>query len=168
MNKTYQYCPFCARKLTKNNQRYQACSCGFIDYQNAKPTATTLILNDKNELLLGKRVFEPFKGMWGVIGGFLNKDEDPITGARREAKEETGLDIEVKDFITIITGKYQSPKLGLFYTFNVYYSARIKGGKMKADDDVAELRFFPLNKLPKIAFANDQKAVKYFIKSLQK
>jgi len=168
MNRIYKYCPFCAKKLTKNINGYKACSCGFIDYQNARPTATALILNGKNELLLGKRSIEPFKDMWGVIGGFLNRNEDPISGAIREAKEETGLDIKIKDFICIITGQYQDPKLGFYYTFNVYYSAKVKGGKIKAADDVKEVKYFPINKLPKIAFINDQKAIKIFIKSLQK
>lgn len=44
------------------------------------------------KLLLIKRNFEPEKGKWSLMGGFLDKDENLADGAKRILNELTGLD----------------------------------------------------------------------------
>jgi 8-oxo-dGTP diphosphatase len=44
-------------------------------------------------VLLIRRGREPFAGKWAIPGGFLEMDEPVETAARRELKEETGLEI---------------------------------------------------------------------------
>ncbi len=51
-----------------------------------------------NDILLLKRENEPLKGYWGLIGGKLKDHEGIEHAAIREAKEETGMDV---DFIAI-------------------------------------------------------------------
>ena len=69
-----------------------------VDFRVA---AKSFIVNDKNELLLLKRrsddVMKP--GMWEIPGGRLEPGEHPHEGVIRETKEETGLDIEVKQIM---------------------------------------------------------------------
>lgn len=45
-----------------------------------------------NELLLCKRVKDPYKGLYNLVGGKIEKNEDGFIAAYRELKEETGID----------------------------------------------------------------------------
>ena len=71
-----------------------------VDFRVA---AKSFIVNDKNELLLIKRrnndVMKP--GMWEIPGGRLELGEHPHEGVKRETKEESGLDIEVKQIMDV-------------------------------------------------------------------
>lgn len=45
-------------------------------------------------LLMVERGDHPFKGHWALPGGFLNPDETPESGARRELEEETSVSVQ--------------------------------------------------------------------------
>jgi ADP-ribose pyrophosphatase YjhB (NUDIX family) len=146
--KNFIYCPLCKSKLKNTPDFFECKSCGHIIYRNSAPTASVLIIKS-NKVLLAKRGIEPFKGKYDIIGGFLKYGEDPVTGALREVKEETGLKIKILDMLGIYMdtyGKEGEP------TLNINYIGEIVSGKIKASDDVAELEWFPINKLPKPAF----------------
>ena len=49
-------------------------------------------MDNKLSLLLLKRQFEPAKGHWSLMGGFVNEDESVDDAAKRVLKELTGLD----------------------------------------------------------------------------
>ncbi len=61
------------------------------------------VVSDAGELLLVKRrpsdVHKP--GVWEIPGGRLAPGEDPFEGVRREAREEVGLSIEVRNPLRI-------------------------------------------------------------------
>jgi 8-oxo-dGTP diphosphatase len=71
--------------------------------ENFRLAVKSLIINDRGELLLIKRrdndVHCP--SHWEIPGGRLNPGEDPEQGLKRETKEETGLDIEIKHPIRV-------------------------------------------------------------------
>lgn len=50
----------------------------------------------QNEVLLMKRAAHKriFPNQYNGLGGHIERDEDPLTGARREIKEESGLDVQ--------------------------------------------------------------------------
>jgi ADP-ribose pyrophosphatase YjhB (NUDIX family) len=56
-------------------------------------TAGAVVVNDEGLVLLVKHVFRPGSG-WGVPGGFLNKGEQAEEAARRELREEIGLELD--------------------------------------------------------------------------
>lgn len=153
MDTSYEYCPKCGvRYLSQTSQNLTCSSCKYIFYQNSKPTASTLIINEDNEVLLGKRSIDPSKGKWDVIGGFLNLGESPEAGALREAKEEAGVDVQVEKFIGIFMDTYGDTG---YSTLNICYTAKIIGGKLKAGDDIDELKWFSASELPaEIAYDN--------------
>jgi len=53
--------------------------------------AMCIVESDEGELLL---VRQSYRDGWATPGGLLHRGEDPAVGARREAKEEIGIDVE--------------------------------------------------------------------------
>lgn len=169
MKDIYKFCPRCKTELDLSGEYPHCPKCDLTIYFNSKPTASILLL-DKDKVLLGKRAIEPFKGKYDIIGGFLKNGEDPVTGVLRETKEETGLKIKITEFFGIYMDTYGK---GGDYTLNIYYLGKIISGKMKASDDVAQLEWVPISKLPKPAFKSQEKVFVdlqewYLARNLQK
>jgi ADP-ribose pyrophosphatase YjhB (NUDIX family) len=112
---------------------------------------------DGNRVLLARRGIEPYFGSWNVVGGFLNYGEDPVEGLMREVLEETGCACRVLDFITQTADTYGEPGAALL---NSYYTVQLLPGDLAPQDDVSELRWFELDRLPDdIPFASDRRAL---------
>lgn len=60
---------------------------------------TGLAILSDGKLLLYKRVREPEAGHWNIVGGKVDLGESAEMAARREAEEETGLEIGAVDFL---------------------------------------------------------------------
>jgi ADP-ribose pyrophosphatase YjhB (NUDIX family) len=140
----YNFCPQCKTK-TDNSGEYPKCpNCKVVFYKNSKPTAGVLPVKD-GKVLLGRRAEDPHKGQLDIIGGFLNWKEHPINGAVREAKEETGLNVEIVDLLGIYMDVYEPTGDA---TQNTYFIGKVTGGKLKAEDDVESLHWLEIEKLP--------------------
>lgn len=151
----FTFCPRCGSQLAVDAAHPvapQKCfCCGSTHYHNSKPCAGALIV-EGDRVLLAERGIEPHRGDWDVPGGFLEPGEDPLEGARREVREETGLEVDLEGPFAILVDRY-SYSNEMDYTLNVYYVARITGGVPKPADDVASLRWFPIAEPPnQIAF----------------
>jgi len=140
----FNFCTICAEPLTKNTATRYKCPNNHIIYNNPRPTATVMIVKD-GQVLLGRRADEPHKGKTDVIGGFLDYKEYGPDAARREAKEETGLDIELGGIIGIYPSMYEEN----ISVSNISYEATVLGGELKAGDDVAELYWIDIKNLEK-------------------
>jgi 8-oxo-dGTP diphosphatase len=95
--------------------------------------------------------------MWDTPGGFVEADEEPAQALRRELLEETGLTIEVGDFLGIYPDRYGDGAP----TLTVFYTARVLGdGEGEPRDDVTEIGWFEPNALPaELAFPNGERAL---------
>lgn len=82
---------------------------------------------------------------WALPGGFIDRGESASTAARREAKEETGLDVELTELLGVYSDPARDPRG--FYTLSTVYIGRA-GGTPHGGDDAAEARVFPLDALP--------------------
>jgi ADP-ribose pyrophosphatase YjhB (NUDIX family) len=154
----YRFCPWCSQPLPGETPFRQECSaCGFVLVHHSNPCVGAMPLDDGDRVLLGRRGIEPFRGDWNVIGGFLNYGEDPYEGLRREVKEELGVDCEVGGFVAAAPDWYGPGGCALL---NLYFRVRLLGGELRAQDDVSEFQWFPLNTLPgNIAFRSDRTAL---------
>jgi len=116
-----------------------------------------LPIDDSGRVLLARRAIEPFYGDWNAVGGFLEYNEDPVEGLKREVREETGSDCIVGDFITANAETYGPAGPALI---NTYFTVRIVSRELQPQDDVSELKWFGLADLPEnIAFTSDRMAI---------
>jgi 8-oxo-dGTP diphosphatase len=100
-------------------------------------------------LVLVRRRFEPLG--WALPGGFVEAGEDVQTACRREAKEETGLDIDLKTLLFVYSDPRRDPRK---HTCSVAFAARASGEPQGADD-AAEARLFTEEEIPWAQLAFD-------------
>ena len=74
-------------------------------HKNPIPTVD-IIIEEDSRIALIKRRNEPFKDHLALPGGFVNEGEKVEDAAKREAQEETSLDVDLID----ILGVYSDPK----------------------------------------------------------
>jgi 8-oxo-dGTP diphosphatase len=157
----YRICPRCGTTLVErelDGRRRPACPdphCHFVFYQNPVPAAGAIIVED-NRVLMVKRAHPPRVGWWCLPAGFMEWHEHPTQTAVREIREETGLDIELTSFFEVYSGT-DDPRVNA--VLMLYLAKRI-GGRLEANDDALEVRFFGFDELPdEIAFASHRQAL---------
>jgi ADP-ribose pyrophosphatase YjhB (NUDIX family) len=151
----FKHCPFCGTPLAleeKGGRRRPVCpNCRFVQFKNPFPGAVVLVEKD-GQVLLGKRSGSYATGKWGLPQGFIEFDEDYLTAAIREVKEETGLDVEIRSVLSVVSN-FLSPRL---HTLAIVLLARVVGGELLAADDLEDVAWFPLaGPLPEMAFEAD-------------
>jgi ADP-ribose pyrophosphatase YjhB (NUDIX family) len=155
-NRQFKYCPQCGTQLSlreKGGKSRPVCTdCGYVQFQNPIPGVVVVIEKD-GYVLLGKRSGSFGNGKWGLPQGYIEFDEDFITAAIREVGEETGLDVEIRSIINVVSN-FLSPRL---HTLAIVLLAGVKNGEPRAADDLETLGWFPLvGPLPDMAFEADE------------
>lgn len=103
-------------------------------------------------ILLIERGGEPYKGCWAFPGGFMNIDETAEQASLRELKEETGLELKYLKQIGAFTEVNRDPRERVI---TIAYYALAPKNDVKACDDAAKAQWFPLDKVPAMAFDHD-------------
>ena len=129
--------------------------CGFVQYLNPAPGAGVVVMRG-DRVCLVKRRYPPKQGLWCLPTGFMEWDEDVRHTARREALEETGLEVRLTELYAVESG-ILPPDIPVLV---VFYRAEEIGGRLAAGDDAAEVDFFALDDLPAaVAFAAHRKVL---------
>jgi NAD+ diphosphatase len=144
----WRHCPRCKTDLDLRDGHAVCPSCEVTYWANPAPTASALIVDEHERLLLARRAHEPYRGMWDTIGGFIEETEVPETALRREVAEETGLEIEPGEYVGAYVDRYGDDD-DAKTTLNLVFDAEVIGGDAAPADDVAELEWFPLDDLPR-------------------
>ena len=113
------------------------------------PGAAVILINQRNEILLGKRTDN---GFWDYPGGSMELGESFEECARREVKEETGLLCGKLEILMEVSGRdcfYEYPNGDQVYSAGIIFVCRDYTGEMKIqEEEVSEQRFFPIDALP--------------------
>ena len=133
-------------------------------YRNPLPTVDIIIELEDKGIILIKRAKEPFG--WAIPGGFVDYGESLEDAARREALEETSLEVELLGHFGAYSAPERDPR---HHTISVVFRARAEG-KPEAKDDALALGVFTKEDLPSpLAFDHGQILADYFREeSLQK
>lgn len=147
------FCPFCgARFAPALPGPHLACAaCGEITYRNPA-VGVAVIVMEQGRILLGRRGRGPHAGEWCIPCGYVEWDEDLRDAARRELKEETGLEVELGDVYAVHSNFHDREK----QTVGVWFVSTVRGGELAAGDDITEVGFFAFDSLPKLAFPSDE------------
>ena len=89
---------------------------------------------------------------WALPGGFVDVGESLAQAARREAREETSLDIELVEQFFSYSDPRRDPR---GHTVSAVFIARASG-QPRAADDAKNVRVFALADLPSLAFDHGQ------------
>jgi ADP-ribose pyrophosphatase YjhB (NUDIX family) len=146
--KKFRFCPLCATLLqtkTEEGIKRKYCpKCGFVHYLNPTPGAA-VIIEEKGKVLLIRRKFDPWKGLWQCPAGFIEWDETPQEAAIRETEEEAGVKVKLTGIfdVRLIT---EDPRENIVI---IFFKGEIVEGIPRSGDDAEEVAWFPLDNLPK-------------------
>lgn len=124
-------------------------------YKNPALTVDTIILED-NKVVLIKRLNNPYKDYWAIPGGFVEYGEKVEDAAVREAKEETGLDIELIKLVGVYSDPNRNPR---GHTVTIAFLSKIVGGTLKSDSDAKDAKFIEINELKNMKLAFDHNEI---------
>ncbi len=114
-------------------------------------TVDALIIFE-GKLVLIRRRNPPFKDCLALPGGFVEVGETVEAAVIREAKEETGLDIEIIKLTGVYSDPLRDPR---GHTVSVCYLAKGRG-KLKAGSDAKDIGLFGLDDMPELAFDHNK------------
>lgn len=127
---------------------------------NARDSVVNVMAWKAGKVLMVKRDIEPSRGMWALPGGYVDWNEALEDAARRELKEEAGV---------------EAGKVELYKVYSLFGEADVDGrqnivhmytveveGEGRALDEVTQVGWFEPDKLPeKVAFEHDKVVLEY-------
>ena len=107
------------------------------EHQNPLPTTDAVIAGDDGRVVLILRKNEP-RG-WALPGGFVEQGEELGAACRREAREETGLEVELVAQLFTYSDPKRDPRK---HTLSTVYACKAKPGAQPVGaDDAQEARW---------------------------
>jgi len=100
-------------------------------------------IHKEGKVLMIKRKFEPNKGRWSLPGGLLEVGEDPEQAAKREVREELGLEVAVEGLLQVANEVIPDDAGRVRYHFVlVDYLMRPLGDKITLNEESEEYAWF--------------------------
>ena len=111
--------------------------------------AAAVVALNGNAVLLVRRGKAPSHGRWSFPGGSIEPGETAWEAARREAREETGLELRVLDVVEVYDAIFPSPdgERGFHYVVADYLAVPTDDREPQPLTDVSEARWVPLSEV---------------------
>lgn len=126
-------------------------NCEFEDGGKAKlrhMCVDMLIINKQGQILMVKRAPKLMDGgRWGLVGGYMDRDETLKEGAAREALEETGWTIKNLQLLTI-NDTPERPRDANRQNISAVYICEADKKVGEPDWESTEQKWFDLDQLP--------------------
>lgn len=167
IEEAYKFCPRCGQgNSLLGHIPFKCTECGHASFFGPVAAVGGLVVNSAGELLLVRRARDPGKGMWGLPGGFVDRNESVEFALGREVKEETGLIVTRSDYLMSFPNQYDyngvvAPVIDFFYVCAVS-----PGGEITIAED--ELEHFEwaipsAAHLDAMAFASNRAAIEHWL-----
>lgn len=130
-------------------------ACNQVHYRNPTVGVAVIIL-EQNRILMVERKGS-YAGMWCIPCGHVEWDEEIRTAAKREIKEETGLDVVIGPVFNVYSNFHLREK----QTVGIWFLGKAIGGRLRAGSDASRAEWFPLDAVPgKLAFPTDFRIIR--------
>ncbi len=161
-----RFCPRCGgERLSWPTAKNIRCDCcGFVLYLNIA-AAVAVIMECRGKLLFGVRKREPGRGMLDLPGGFADAGESAEQAARRELREELGIEVPEMRYLFSFPNRY--PYGGMVYdTLDLIFLVRWdQFPPVAAADDLADVVWVERGavEFDRIAFDSLRRAVRRYL-----
>lgn len=118
-------------------------------------SVAAIVVNENDEVLLLDHVLRPRSG-WGIPGGFINYNEQPIDAVKRELREETGLELYDIEIIRVQTIRRH---------IEIIFRARAVGKASVQSPEINSLGWFKAGEIPSAMNRNQKSIVENLLKN---
>ncbi|MBF2089768.1 MAG: NUDIX hydrolase [Synechococcales cyanobacterium K44_A2020_017] len=125
-----------------------------MTYRNPTPTVDIIVElthRPHRPIVLIERLNPPYG--WAIPGGFVDYGESVETAARREAKEEIGLDVELIDQFHVYSDPDRDPRQ---HTLSIVFLAIAAADPVSGDDAKTVQVFEPWQVPDRLCFDHDR------------
>jgi 8-oxo-dGTP diphosphatase len=116
----------------------------------------SVIIKKDNKLLLVKEILESFKEYWIFPGGGVDFGETLLDAAKREIKEEIGLDIKIKEFLGFKEAIFPNYD---YHTVIFFFLAEPLNDKIIKTDKILDLKYFTKEEIENLNLVESAKWV---------
>jgi ADP-ribose pyrophosphatase YjhB (NUDIX family) len=119
-----------------------------IGYATPKVDVRAVIFHNGSILLVRERD----DGRWTLPGGWADVGEAPSECARREAKEESGYDVQVKRLFAVYDRSLHPHEPPFpYHVYKLFFLCEIVGGRAAASNETDEIGFFTRDVIPPLS-----------------
>ena len=152
----HAFCPRCGRPLAfgrRGGREHPWCtSCGYVRYRNPAVGVAVVVRDGAGRVLMGRRATGQYAGLWCIPCGYLEWDEEVRAAARREFREETGLDVAILEVVAVHSNFHDREK----QTVGIWFAGDIVGGDLQPDgSELTDVAFADPGSPPPLAFPTD-------------
>jgi len=117
-------------------------------YITPKVDVRTLVLSENKILLIKERA----DGLWALPGGWADVGYTPSQVARKEVKEETGLDVEIDRLLAVFDNSLHDHPPSPFCVYKLFFLGAIQGGSFdEKGHESLDVGFYAFDALPPLS-----------------